>query len=70
MSLRKKLEIDFNDLTWKSNCDTETLLYCLILYGIDKTLSIVDGMFAFAFWDNLEKKLFLARDKFNAGHVT
>ncbi|MBO8228677.1 asparagine synthase (glutamine-hydrolyzing) [Prochlorococcus marinus XMU1414] len=63
LDLRKKLEIDFNGLLWESNCDTETLFYCLIFYGIDKTLNLVDGMFAFAFWDNLEKKLFIARDR-------
>lgn len=43
--------------------DTSTLFHCLINWGIEKTLERIVGMFAFAFWDNSEKTLILARDR-------
>lgn len=49
--------------TYHSTSDTEVLLYALIFLGIQKTLQLADGMFAFAFYDNLEHKLVLARDR-------
>ena len=51
----------------KINCtgesDTEVLFLCLVNFGIEETLKKIDGMFAFAFFDNIKKKLFLARDR-------
>lgn len=46
-----------------SNTDTEVLL---ALYDLkkEKCLDDLDGMFAFAIWDEKEKKLFCARDRF------
>ena len=54
----KKKGYDFN-----SNTDTEVLL---ALYDDrkEKALDLLDGMFAFAIWDEKEKKLFCARDRF------
>ncbi|MBI4947159.1 MAG: asparagine synthase (glutamine-hydrolyzing) [Bacteroidetes bacterium] len=48
---------------FKSNSDTEVLL---ALYHLKKEncLSDLDGMFAFAIWDEHEKTLFCARDRF------
>lgn len=48
---------------FRSTCDTEVLLYALIFLGIDETLAITDGMFAFAFFNRLQNKLILARDR-------
>ena len=48
---------------FKSTSDTELLLYALIHLGIDATLSLADGMFAFAFFDMQKNKLVLARDR-------
>ena len=48
---------------FKSDSDTEVLLSCLDHFGLEKTLSMIDGMYAFAFWDNKCKRLFIARDR-------
>src|SRR5258705_5394317 len=49
--------------TFHSTSDTEVLL---ALYDLkkEKALSDLDGMFAFAIWDEKEKNLFCARDRF------
>ena len=49
---------------WKGHSDTEVLLECVIEYGLEKTLELISGMFAFALYDIEKKKLFLARDRF------
>jgi asparagine synthase (glutamine-hydrolysing) len=49
---------------WAGHSDTETLLACLALWGIARTLPATVGMFAFALFDSLERRLFLARDRF------
>ena len=49
---------------WRGFSDTETLLACIDLFGLQKTLSLCAGMFAFSLWDKEEKTLFLARDRF------
>lgn len=48
----------------RDHCDTETLFWLLELYGIEKTLSLVDGMFAFAWFESSSETLYLARDRF------
>jgi asparagine synthase (glutamine-hydrolysing) len=48
---------------FKSNSDTEILLYLYTQYGKD-CLNMLRGMFAFAIWDEKEKTLFAARDRF------
>jgi len=62
LDLKKKLE-KFNIL-YRSNSDTEILLNCLIHFGIDKTLNIVEGMFSFIFINKKENKIYIAKDKF------
>lgn len=44
--------------------DTEVLLACIEVYGLEKTLKKLNGMFAFGLWDRAEKILYLARDRF------
>ncbi|MCW3108966.1 MAG: asnB, partial [Segetibacter sp.] len=46
-----------------SHCDTEVVLAAYACYG-KECLQYFDGMFAFAIWDNQEKCLFCARDRF------
>ncbi len=49
-------------IKWRGSSDTEVLLAAIAHWGLDETLTKVDGMFAFGLWDDLHKKLFLARD--------
>ncbi|MDR2769719.1 MAG: asparagine synthase (glutamine-hydrolyzing) [Puniceicoccales bacterium] len=44
--------------------DTEVLLQLCIQLGVSKTLPLINGMFAFAFYDAREKILYVARDRF------
>ena len=61
LELRKKLILD--GFTFESNSDTEVLLAMYAVKG-PACLSELDGMFAFAIWDEQEQKLFCARDRF------
>lgn len=55
-------ELKAKGITLKTGSDTEVLLQLFELYGL-QMLSKLSGMFAFAIWDKLEKKLTLARDR-------
>ena len=61
LALRHQIERQGH--TFKSDCDTEVLLSALVLWGVDRTLSEADGMFAFVFWNKKTKQLVLARDR-------
>ncbi len=63
LKLREIIKENGFDYKWNGSSDTETLLVCIKFWGIEKTLSKISGMFAFAFWDKSNKKLFLARDR-------
>ena len=54
----------FTGENWRGHSDTETLLAAFERYGIEESLRIARGMFAFAAWDRLTQKLTLARDPF------
>src|SRR3990167_8418255 len=60
----KNLRERFNESIFKSNSDTEVLLRLYERYGIEETLSLIDGMFAFAIYDKVKKKIFIVRDRF------
>ncbi len=63
LELRKELETKGGNFNWQGSSDTETLLAALRHWGLEKTLKKLNGMFAFAMWDNIEKKLYIARDR-------
>lgn len=55
-------ELKSKGIALKSSSDTEVLLNLFELYGMEM-LHRLNGMFAFAIWDTLEKKLTLCRDR-------
>jgi asparagine synthase (glutamine-hydrolysing) len=57
-----KIELEILGCQFKSNSDTEVLLYAYILWG-EKCLQKLNGMWAFAIWDKQKKELFLSRDR-------
>ena len=61
--LRKDLELERGKINWRGHSDTETLLVSISHWGVEKTLQYLNGMFAFALWDSLERSLYLARDR-------
>lgn len=61
MEIKKKL-IDKGYKFKTKNSDTEILLLSYVEWGL-KCVDKFRGMFAFAIWDNLKKKLFLIRDR-------
>ncbi|MGD9950715.1 MAG: asparagine synthase (glutamine-hydrolyzing), partial [Desulfobulbus sp.] len=60
LELKKSLEK--SGVTFTSKTDTEVLLELFAQEGAS-CLNKLNGMFAFAIWDNVEKQLFLARDR-------
>ena len=61
--LRKELN-KLKNYKWKSNCETETLLFCFEQWGIKKTLNKIDGMFAIILYDKINNYLYLIRDRY------
>jgi asparagine synthase (glutamine-hydrolysing) len=63
-AIRKELTVfDDQEICWRGHSDTETLLAGIDIWGLEKTLKKLTGMFAFALWDRRERQLSLARDR-------
>jgi asparagine synthase (glutamine-hydrolysing) len=62
--LREEINDKHNFNKWNGNSDTETLLACVEFFGVEECLKKINGMFAFVLWDNKEKTIYLARDRF------
>ncbi len=57
-----RAELEATGERFRTECDTEVLLRMFALYG-PEMLPRLNGMFAFAIWDDRDKRLFLARDR-------
>jgi asparagine synthase (glutamine-hydrolysing) len=49
---------------WRGHSDTEVILAAVEQWGVNRTLRELDGQFAIGLWDDMEKELYLARDRF------
>jgi len=58
--LKRKLEKKYQ---FKSQSDSEVILYGYQAWGIKGLLNNIDGMYAFIIYDAIEKKVFLVRDR-------
>lgn len=59
-----KPELEKKGYVFKSTSDTEVVLHLYTEYGIEKMISMLNGMFAIAIYDLDLDTLFLARDRF------
>jgi asparagine synthase (glutamine-hydrolysing) len=55
-------ELDIQGHQFYTNSDTEAIVHLYERYGVD-CVQHLRGMFAFAIWDEIEKTLFIARDR-------
>ena len=51
-----------NNIHLRDNSDTEVLFQSLVHFGVEKTLELIDGMFAFVFYEGKTDTLWLVRD--------
>jgi asparagine synthase (glutamine-hydrolysing) len=56
-----KSELITSGYTFKTNSDTEVILAAFAKWG-SRSFSLLNGMFAFALWDNINSELYLVRD--------
>lgn len=61
--LRNRLDRE-RRISWRGHADTETLIECIDAWGLDRTLELAIGMFAFAVWHRGDRRLSLVRDRF------
>ena len=59
-----KLSLQKEGQTFKSTSDTETIIYAYQFWGIEKTLELIEGMFAFVLIDLKKQVSYIARDRF------
>jgi asparagine synthase (glutamine-hydrolysing) len=57
-----RTQLESRGTTFRSEGDTEVLLALYAAQGPDM-LALLNGMFAFAIWDRIERTLFMARDR-------
>jgi asparagine synthase (glutamine-hydrolysing) len=64
IAIRKALSAShLSSIQWRGHSDTETLLAGFDSFGIEKTIAMATGMFAFAVWDRHTSTLTLGRDR-------
>lgn len=52
-----------NDIPFRSTSDTETLFHLLKRLGINKSSLIIEGMYAFSYYNKKTNEIYLVRDK-------
>lgn len=62
LELKKELS-EFGNISWKGTSDTEIILYGFEIWGVERTINKLIGMFAIALWDKINKELILIRDR-------
>src|SRR5579864_959827 len=58
-----KAQLEAAGVRYRTRSDTETVLHLFERFG-ERAVERMRGMFAFAIWDSLERRLFLARDRY------
>ena len=58
-----RLDLETEGIAFRSQSDTEVLLKACMKWGIERTVKKCIGMFAFALWDTVDCRLWLARDR-------
>jgi asparagine synthase (glutamine-hydrolysing) len=58
----RELKAELGEFAFRGSSDTEVVLNAFIKWGPD-CVKRLNGMFAFAVWDSLEKNLYLFRDR-------
>lgn len=61
--IRSDIAAEQGPYQWRGHSDTETILAAFDYWGFEATLPKLNGMFAIAVWDKVERVLHLARDR-------
>lgn len=59
-----RAELEALGVAFRGTSDTEVLLEAISTWGFSRAIERVNGMFALACWDRVERRLLLARDRF------
>lgn len=59
--VREKLINEFS-INFNTNTDTEVIYEAIINLGINKTLEVINGIFAFSYYDDSSEDIYLVRD--------
>lgn len=62
-NLRRRLDAEGPTIAWRGRSDTEVFLEWIARHGVVSALEASAGMFAFAVWDRVQRRLTLARDR-------